>query len=376
MLSIGGINTHGIIRRLDASLRSQSSAMEKLSSGLRINKAADDPAGLVISEQLRSQISGLERAIHNTEEADNVLGIMEGALGIVQGVLTGMRKLTVQAANTGVSSPDQIAALQAEMDASLQSISRIMETTSLGGRKLLDHLQNEGKLGLGSTASEPETAVDAADHDGKAGADGDAGKAPARSRIFPVDADGNPISGLAGSAEGAVLSLDPDGNAGADDPLARRIAKLSEKDRALYNLGSGFKDFGMSSLGSITLPEELGGLLPPKTLTLEDLYSGSAASLSKDPLTAMRIVEQAGRDVRNQRAQIGATRRLSENARAAMAAQLENTTRVESGIRDTDFAVAMTEYVHSQLLSQTGLRMLDAVMEQNRSILDILTFEN
>jgi flagellin len=344
MLSINGfVNTRGILRNLDANLRTQSSAMEKLASGLRINKASDDPSGLLISEQLRSQIKGLERAIQNTEDADNILSITDGALGIVQGVLNNMRELTVAAANTGVSSPEQIAGLQAGMDASLQSISRIMETTNVAGRKLLDYLQDDGKLNLGKAA-------------GKQG----------RNAAGVIPEGESPAGGV------PVLEpsdLDEDG--GADDSLARQREALDKKDKALFDLANSMKGSGLSSLGSVTLPGELNGLLGSETLTLEDLYSGGAASLANDPVTAMRIVESAGRDIRTQRAFIGATMSLRANERAAMEAQLENTMRVESGIRDTDFAETMTEYARSQVISQAGLRILDAAQEQNQSILEL-----
>ncbi len=342
MLSIKGmINPAGIIRHLDANLRTQSSAMEKLSSGLRINTAADDPAGLAISEQLRSQIAGLERAIQNAGDADNAMHVTDGALGMIQGVLTSMRKLAVAAANSGVVSPEQIAGLQAEMDSSLASIARIVDTTNLAGRKILEQLQDEGKLNFGVNARKPEQTGAASSAGEPEGSEDAAGPEPPGAAATP----------------------------GAEASLAEQILGLDEKDRALYDVGDRLKNIGMASLGSVTVA---GEGWRPVTLTLDDLYSGGAASLAKDPAMAMRIVERAGRDIATQRAEVGATLSLRANDRAALEAQLENLTRMESGIRDADFATTMTEYARSLLLSQAGFQMLDAVKRQNESVLELL----
>jgi flagellin len=120
--------------------------MESIASGYKINVAADGPADLIQSEKLRSQIDGLERAMQNTSETNNILGIMEGALGQVQSIISRMSGLAIEAANTGVVSPDRIAANQAEIDAGLQAIERIYETTSYGGRKILNNMQDRGLI--------------------------------------------------------------------------------------------------------------------------------------------------------------------------------------------------------------------------------------
>ena len=92
--------------------RSLNSSLSKLSSGYRINVGADGPADLVISEKLRSQTNGLERAVRNTTEAINVLSIAEGALNEMNSILKKMKALAIHSANNGVTSPDQVAADQ------------------------------------------------------------------------------------------------------------------------------------------------------------------------------------------------------------------------------------------------------------------------
>ncbi len=125
-------------KNLAFSTRGMALSMEKLSSGYKINTGKDDPSGLVISEKLRSQISGLERAKQNTEEAINVLGIAEGALNEMNNILKKMKQLAIHAASDGVTSPDQIAADQAEIDSGVQTIDRIARTTKFSNQNLLD----------------------------------------------------------------------------------------------------------------------------------------------------------------------------------------------------------------------------------------------
>lgn len=115
-----------------------SRSMEKLSSGYRINKASDDPAGLVISEQFRAQIAGLNRAISNSEGSINMIQTAEGALNEINSLLVSMRELAIHAANEGFNDAAQLAADQAEIDNAIQTIDRIAANTQFGTKKLLD----------------------------------------------------------------------------------------------------------------------------------------------------------------------------------------------------------------------------------------------
>ncbi|MCD8138219.1 MAG: flagellin, partial [Planctomycetaceae bacterium] len=125
-------------RQFATSARGMSGAMEKLSSGYKINTGKDDPAGLVVSEKLRSQINGLKRAQQNTEEAINVMGIAEGALNEMNNILKKMKALAIHSNNTGVTSPEQIAADQAEMDSAIQTLDRIAQNTKFSNENLLN----------------------------------------------------------------------------------------------------------------------------------------------------------------------------------------------------------------------------------------------
>jgi len=123
---------------LSASDTAVAKSIERLSSGFRINNAGDDPAGLVISEKLRAQISGLGQAIKNAGDAVNMVKTAEGALGEVNRLLRSMRDLAVHAANTGANDTASLAADQAQITSALESINKISSETQFGGKMLLD----------------------------------------------------------------------------------------------------------------------------------------------------------------------------------------------------------------------------------------------
>ncbi len=112
--------------------------LERLSTGLRINRGADDPAGLIITERIRSDLNGIEQAIRNVERASSVIATTESGLAEVGDLLSSIRALMVEAANTGASSKEERAANQLQIDSAIDSITRISNTASFGGLKLLN----------------------------------------------------------------------------------------------------------------------------------------------------------------------------------------------------------------------------------------------
>jgi flagellin len=112
--------------------------LQRLSTGLQINRAADNPSGLIVSERLRSEIAGITQAVDNVERASNVIATTEGSLAEISTLLTSIKSLVVEAANTGAFSPEEIAANQLQIDSAVESISRISGTASFAGLKLLN----------------------------------------------------------------------------------------------------------------------------------------------------------------------------------------------------------------------------------------------
>lgn len=133
--NVAALNAH---RNLQNTMGSLSKSMQRLSSGYRINRGADDPAGLVISEQFRAQIAGLNRAIGNSEGSISMIQTAEGALTEISSLLISMRELAIHAANEGFNDADQLAADQAEINNAMATIDRIAAHTQFGTKKLID----------------------------------------------------------------------------------------------------------------------------------------------------------------------------------------------------------------------------------------------
>src|SRR3954463_1025035 len=125
-------------RGLAQSQKAMNNTLQHLSSGLRINRGADDPAGLIASEGLRSEIAGINQAIDNSSRASNVISTAEGALSEVASLLLNVKDLVVEAANSGALSPEEIKANQLQVDSAVESITRISNTTTFAGLHLLN----------------------------------------------------------------------------------------------------------------------------------------------------------------------------------------------------------------------------------------------
>jgi flagellin len=126
------------LRNLRTNERTQSQSLERLSTGLRINRASDDPAGLIIPEPLRAQLGALDQAVENSQNASNLISTADAALGEIQTILSDIKDSLVFAQNTGGSSPEQIAAEQDAVDNSIAAIDRIASTTRYADRALLN----------------------------------------------------------------------------------------------------------------------------------------------------------------------------------------------------------------------------------------------
>src|SRR3954451_3135329 len=139
-------------RNLSSTQDSMAKSLEKLSSGYRINRAADDASGLVISQGLRAQVSGLQQATRNAQDGVSVVQTAEGSLNEVHGMLNRIRDLIIQSANTASSDAAARQAAQNEITQLRSEIDRIAGTTSFGSQKLLNG-------SFGSQAAQVTTAI-------------------------------------------------------------------------------------------------------------------------------------------------------------------------------------------------------------------------
>lgn len=143
-------------RQLSNTDRNMDKSLEKLSSGYRINRAADDAAGLAISEKMRGQIRGLNQATRNAQDGISLLQTAEGALNESHAILQRMRELTVQAGN-GTNETQDLAAIQAEIDALIEELDGIATRTQFNGKDLLDGSFTGVDLQIGANAGQQLT---------------------------------------------------------------------------------------------------------------------------------------------------------------------------------------------------------------------------
>lgn len=143
--NIASLNARNHLNRASNALQT---SVERLSSGLKVNRGADGPAALVISEKQRAQIAGLKQAIDNSNKAVSLVQTAEGALGEINDLLVKVRSLALDSANAGVNDADALAANQAEIVNALDTINRIANNTQFGTKKLLD-----GSAGISGSAS-------------------------------------------------------------------------------------------------------------------------------------------------------------------------------------------------------------------------------
>ena len=153
-LNTAALNAHRQLAQTDTAL---SKSIERLSSGYRINRAADDPAGLVISENLRAQVSGIGKAIQNSGDAVNMIKTAEGALTEVHSLLRTMRDLAVHTANTGANDDASIAADQSQITELLAALDRISTNTQFGTKVLLDGSASGLVFQVGANAGQTMT---------------------------------------------------------------------------------------------------------------------------------------------------------------------------------------------------------------------------
>ncbi|MFQ5411379.1 MAG: flagellin [Phycisphaerae bacterium] len=141
-LTIANTNTLTLLNILSKTTANQTDSLTRLSTGFKINKGSDDPAGLIAVQSLSAELTGVEAAIANGQRANTVLNTADGALIEVGNLLSEIETLAAQSTSSGGLSPSEIAANQAQIDNAIESINRIVQTTSFNGKKLLDGQQS------------------------------------------------------------------------------------------------------------------------------------------------------------------------------------------------------------------------------------------
>lgn len=297
-------------RMLGITSGAQAKSTEKLSSGYKINRAADDAAGLSISEKMRRQIRGLTQASANAEDGISCVQTAEGALNEVHDMLQRMNELAVKG-ETGTLTTVDRSYIQSEVQQLMTEIDRVAKTTTFNEQNLLDGTFTGKGLQVGAEAGQHiEISIKAMD-----------------------------MATLAQNATDAKIKYDHDGDGVADKDMNAAMAeKVVDKFKTAYD--------GATSGATVAT-------------------SADFASLNAFAKTALQTVSK-------QRSDLGAVQNRLEHTIANLDNVVENTTAAESQIRDTDMATEMVKYSNNNILQQAGQAMLAQANQANQGVLSLL----
>ncbi len=361
-------------RSLSVSDNQMSKSLEKLSSGSRINRAADDAAGLAISEGLRSQVGGLKVAVRNAQDGVSVVQTAEGALNEVHSVLQRMRDLGVQAGND--SNNDAARANIATEVKSLNSeLQRIGNSTNFNGTNLLDGTAGaagDGKLkfqvGAGGDAnSQIEVDLSSANvadiSDTLTRKATLTGALPTAADVMTFTDGTNDASVTFAAAPADVAAQVVELNGDADFAAA---FTASENDAG--ELVVAAKNGADVTGGTAAAPDATFGITGGNTATMSGL-SFTNATNSQDAISKL---DTEIAKVSTARAQLGAYQNRFEHTINNANVAVENLSASESRIRDTDMAQEMMSYTRSQILTQAGTAMLSQANQSQQGVLSLL----
>ncbi|MET0417127.1 MAG: flagellin [Actinoplanes sp.] len=398
-------------RNLSVTDNQMSKSLEKLSSGFRINRAADDAAGLSISEGLRSQIGGMKVAVRNTQDGISVAQTAEGALNEVTSILQRMRDLSVQTANGGAMDDNAKKAAQSEISQLNKELTRIGETTAFGKSKLLDGSFGNVASGGSSAAKINDPAVLAT---------------LAGGGTFTLnEVNGTNVSSLNGGTGITVTIPATTSEPGTDPSAADIAASINQGIKTALQGQSGQSFTGNEvSVSASVAPDGTGatfsiqgtgqftsadgtngplaamGLTPGQSTTVSGANTGQfqvganasekiqinigkidANALATDTIDltspggadeAIKALDKALNTVSDQRATLGAYQNRFEHVINNLNVSVENLSASESRIRDTDMAQEMVSFTRNQILTQAGTSMLSQANQASQNVLSLL----
>ena len=396
-------------RMLGMTTGSLSKSTEKLSSGYRINRAADDAAGLTISEKMRKQIRGLDQASTNAEDGVSAVQTAEGALTEVHSMLQRMNELAVQSSN-GTNSQTDRKAIQDEIDQLSSEIDRVSETTKFNETYLLkgDATKTtkatfmKSGYAIGGTAlykKGENTALTSAtlkealakgekiyteDKDGDQDDSHLAVKGEHYAYVTKLyDADGKEVS-----AENVAAGKKADGKTDADKYFTSSAADTGVTNKTTLEVAKGATAGQSVSFtestpvnGSISFSLHVGADSAEDNKIVVNIDSMSAAGIGvkglkvdteDDATAAIDRIAEAVQKVSSQRSTLGAVQNRLEHTIANLDNVVENTTSAESRIRDTDMAQEMVNYSKNNILAQAGQSMLAQANQSNQGVLSLL----
>ncbi len=400
--NIAALNTYG---RLSANNAATGKSLEKLSSGLRINRAGDDAAGLAISEKMRGQIRGLDQAVRNSQDGISLIQTAEGALNETHSILQRMRELAVQSASDTNTSQDR-SNIQKEIDQLVKEIDRIATTTEFNTKKLLD-----GSMGTLVSAATANVLGNSAVNTSTAVADLlTALTDKAGNTLGIVSGDTVTVSymkngALVTSATTVTSQTSLSMLSNADFSLSVASGVLQETANtvgtagAVYGLTITVKDGSgnvkatptnlLSSFQQTTAAKDarndgqatiLIGANTGQSLNV-DIETMKASSLGVSGLkvdtqgaanVAISVLDTAIQTVSAERSKLGANQNRLEHTINNLSTSSENLTAAESRVRDVDMAKEMMSFTKLNILNQAATAMLAQANQQPQGVLQLL----
>jgi len=397
-------------RNLNTTNDRLASSLEKLSSGYRINRAADDASGLVISQNLDKQVSGLKVATQNAQDGISVVQTAEGALTQVNSMLQRIHDLIVQSANTASSDSTARTAAQNEIVQLRDEIDRIGNTTAFGNQNLLDGSfgAQEAKLTSTATGLNSGLTLTGTTADVQFSLNLDAGNtagslvttvsvnagtyATAASFQAELQTDVNTATNAVAGFTGSVTVKVTDLGSGVWTVDFKRNSADSNTGIAISGIGTDIAQ-GITAGGSSTVANTAGGVFQVGAnvtsanqihVSIDDVRITSGTNTTYTALAnidvtnttqntiSASLVDAAIASVSALRGQLGADQNRFQSTIANLQVTTENLSASESRIRDTDMASEMVNFTRDQILLQAGTAMLAQANAAPQTILKLL----
>ena len=379
-------------RNLSSSASSLATSMQRLSSGLRVNSAKDDAAGLAISERMNTQVRGLSVAARNANDGISLAQTAEGALGKIGDMLQRMRELAVQSANASNNSSDRTA-LNAEVTQLRQEIDRVAKTTSFNGTKLLDGSFANATFQVGANAGEGISIDSIVNSDsaalGQTSVHATAAISAPATPVAPAVLAAIPAGGATplsiDDANGNAINLGPIGEATTQAQRAGQVidainAKSTDTGvfaRPVYTAGvmTGYEVFSDRALVAGDFGNFAAGTTGAGAATAaaaDSFVEDNNVNSFGDSQLALRVIDNAINAVNSSRADLGALQSRFENAVANIQITGENISAARGRIVDADFAKETSNLSRAQILQQAGTAMVAQANQVPQGVLSLL----
>ena len=372
--------------------RSMSSTMERLSTGLRINSAKDDAAGLAISSKMTSQINGLNQAVRNANDAVSMVQVAEGAMKEVTNMFQRMRELAIQAISDSNTSNDRIA-LNNEYKQLSFEVSRIAENTQWNGTNILDGARTATVFQVGANASQTIT-VNFGDlsagntatmgtisaHSGSGKANGSLTISGSVSKddviTFKTDVVDSTAPGTnTGTYKQVTLTQT---QADAINAGTTTMTAIDVANAITANSNAGIK-LTVTAAGTLKVEGQTGANSETFSISEVTVTRGLHSPLAATDITtssqadsALGVLDTAIGNVNDNRAVLGASMSRLEFASDNLQNVAQNTAAARSRVLDADYASETTELARTQIIQQAGTAMLSQANQAQQSVLSLL----